>query len=48
MKFRILAGVACAALMGFVLPAQAATTPELPSATNYVPAAALAVDAFYA
>ena len=48
MKFRILAGVACAALMGFVLPAQAATTPELPSATNYVPAAARAVDAFYA
>jgi murein L,D-transpeptidase YcbB/YkuD len=47
-RFRILAGVACAALMSFVSPAQAATTPELPSATSYDPAAARAVDSFYA
>ena len=47
MKFRILAGVACAALMGLGSPVTAATSPELPSATNNDPAAR-AVDAFYA
>jgi len=46
-KFRILASVACAALMGLGSPVTAATSPELPSATNNDPAAR-AVDAFYA
>lgn len=48
MKFRILAGVAGAALMGLASPAQAATSPELPSAASYSPAADHAVNAFYA
>jgi murein L,D-transpeptidase YcbB/YkuD len=47
-KIRIVAGVACAALMGLSLPAQAATSPELPTATGYNFAADQAVNAFYA
>ncbi len=47
MKFRILTGVACAALMGLALPAQAATSPELPTAA-YDFAADQAVSNFYA
>jgi murein L,D-transpeptidase YcbB/YkuD len=47
-KFRMMAGVACAALMGLSLPAQAATTPALAPAATYEGAAATqAVDAFY-
>ncbi|MFL6759353.1 L,D-transpeptidase family protein [Sphingomonas sp.] len=47
MKTRMLAGVACAALMALSLPAQAATNPQLPSAASYdAPDAALI--AFYA
>ena len=46
---RLLAGAACAALMGLSLPALAATTPELPGAAIQVsPSAAQAVQAFYA
>ena len=48
MKIRMLAGVACAALMALASPAQAATSPELPSAASYDPAADQAVNAFYA
>ena len=48
MKFRILAGVACAALMGLSVPSQAATSPELPTAANHDPAADQALNAFYA
>jgi murein L,D-transpeptidase YcbB/YkuD len=45
----LLAGAACAALMGLSLPALAATTPELPGAAIQVsPSAAQAVQAFYA
>jgi len=47
-KFRTLAGVACAALMGLSVPSHAATSPELPTAANYDPAAEQAVNAFYA
>jgi len=46
---RLLAGAACAALMGLSVPAFAATTPELPGAAVQVsPSAAQAVSAFYA
>lgn len=48
MKFQILAGAACAALMGLALPAYAATSPELPTAANYDAASSQAVNAFYA
>ena len=44
----MLAGVACAALMGISMPAQAVTSPELPTAVNYDPAADQAVSSFYA
>jgi murein L,D-transpeptidase YcbB/YkuD len=47
-KLRLLAGAACAALMGLSLPAAAATSPELPSAAISNPAADQAVRAFYA
>jgi murein L,D-transpeptidase YcbB/YkuD len=46
---RLLAGAACAALMGLSVPVSAATTPELPGAAIQVsPSAMQAVDAFYA
>jgi len=46
---RLLAGAACAALMGLALPVSAATSPELPGAAIQVsPSAAQAVDSFYA
>src|SRR5690348_4083761 len=46
---RLLAGAACAALMGLSVPVSAATVPELPGAAIQVsPSAAQAVDAFYA
>ncbi|MGE5564407.1 MAG: L,D-transpeptidase family protein [Bacillota bacterium] len=46
---RLLAGAACAALMGLSVPVSAATTPELPGAAIQVsPSAAQAVQAFYA
>lgn len=46
---RYLAGAAAAALMGLVLPANAATSPELPNASVQAsPGATQAVDAFYA
>ena len=46
---RLLAGAACAALMGLSVPVSAATTPELPSSAVQVsPSAMQAVDAFYA
>ena len=46
---RLLAGAACAALMGISMPASAATTPELPGAAVQVsPSAIQAVDSFYA
>ena len=48
MKFQILAGAACAALMGLALPAYAATSPELPTTANYDAASSQAVNAFYA
>lgn len=48
MKFQILAGAACAALMGLALPAYAATSPELPATANYDAASSQAVNAFYA
>jgi len=44
----MLAGAACAALIGVALPATAATSPELPTAASYNGAADRAVDAFYA
>ena len=44
MKIRILTGVACAALMGLPLPAQAAISPEVPLSTS----SESAVAAFYA
>jgi murein L,D-transpeptidase YcbB/YkuD len=44
---RLLAGAACAALMGLSVPAFAATGPELPGVT-VSPSANQAVDAFYA
>ena len=48
MKIRMLAGVACAALMGISVPAVAATNPEMPTAPAYNIAADQAVNAFYA
>ena len=48
MKIRMLAGVACAALMGLAVPANAATGPELPGGATHNLAADQAVDAFYA
>jgi L,D-transpeptidase YcbB len=45
---RLLAGAACAALMGLSVPAVAATSPALPSGANYDAAADQAVNAFYA
>ena len=46
---RLLAGAACAALMGLSVPVSAATVPELPGAAIQLsPSAAQAVDAFYA
>jgi L,D-transpeptidase YcbB len=47
-KTRILAGVACASLMGLSVPAMAATNPELPTAAANQAAAYQTVDAFYA
>jgi murein L,D-transpeptidase YcbB/YkuD len=47
-KFPILAGVACAALMALSVPVAAATNPELPSAPAFNFAADQAVNAFYA
>lgn len=47
MKFRFLTGVACAALIGIVLPARAATDPALPIAAVDDSAANQAVTAFY-
>ena len=44
---RLLAGAACAALLGLSVPVSAATTPELPGAEVSV-SAGQAVDAFYA
>lgn len=49
MKIRLLAGAACAALLGLSVPVSAATSPELPRvATQVSPTAVQAVDAFYA
>jgi len=46
---RLLAGAACAALMGISLPVSAATVPELPGvASQFSPSTAQAVDTFYA
>ena len=46
---RLLAGAACAALMGISLPVPAATVPELPGVANqFSPSTAQAVDTFYA
>ena len=46
---RLLAGAACAALMGISLPVSAATVPELPGVANqFSPSTAQAVDTFYA
>jgi murein L,D-transpeptidase YcbB/YkuD len=47
-KIRMLAGVACAALMAFSLPVQAASSPELPTGAAYSSSADQAVGAFYA
>jgi murein L,D-transpeptidase YcbB/YkuD len=44
----LLAGAACAALTVLAVPATAATSPALPNASNYDPAADQAVNAFYA
>jgi murein L,D-transpeptidase YcbB/YkuD len=45
----LLAGAACAALMGISLPVSAATVPELPGVANqFSPSTAQAVDTFYA
>jgi murein L,D-transpeptidase YcbB/YkuD len=46
-NIRLLAGAACAALIPFSLPAQAATTPEVPPRATYEPADP-GVAAFYA
>jgi murein L,D-transpeptidase YcbB/YkuD len=46
-KFRSFAGAACVALSAFALPAQAATTPELPAGA-FDPAANSALNSFYA
>ena len=48
MKLRILTGVAVAALNVIALPAQAATSPEMPGAANFDPSAEQAVSSFYA
>lgn len=49
MKIRLLAGAACAALLGFSVPVSAATSPELPGvATQVSPTTVQAVNAFYA
>ena len=48
MKFRILTGVAVAALNVIALPAHAASSPVLPSATNFDPSAERAITSFYA
>ena len=48
MKLQIFAGVACAALMGFVVPAHAVTAPEMPGAAARDPAADAALSDFYA
>lgn len=48
MKIRMLAGVACAALMGISVPALGAASPEMPMAPSYNLAADQAVNAFYA
>jgi murein L,D-transpeptidase YcbB/YkuD len=46
---RLLAGAACAALLGIAVPVSAATSPELPGAAiQGSPSAAQAVDSFYA
>jgi murein L,D-transpeptidase YcbB/YkuD len=46
---RLLAGAACAALLGLSVPVSAATSPEVPGvATQVSPSAAQAVDSFYA
>lgn len=44
---RLLAGAACAALLGTTVPVSAATTPEVPGVAIY-PSANQAVDSFYA
>ena len=44
---RLLAGAACAALTALAVPATAATSPALPNASNYDPAADQAVNSFY-
>jgi hypothetical protein len=46
-KIRMLAGVACAALMAFALPAEAATIPQLPGPVSADTGDA-AVASFYA
>ena len=49
MKIRLLAGAACAALLGLSVPAHAAASPELPGAAIQVsPSAMQAVNTFYA
>ena len=49
MMNRLLAGAACAVLLGLSVPVSAATIPELPgTAVQLSPSAAQAVDAFYA
>ena len=48
MKFRFFAGVACAALTVLALPAQAATTPEMPGSAVFDPTVGSAVTSFYA
>jgi murein L,D-transpeptidase YcbB/YkuD len=44
----LLAGAACAALLGLAVPVSAATSPELPGAALVSPSATQAVNAFYA
>lgn len=48
MIVRLLAGAACAALLGLAVPVSAATSPELPGAALVSPSATQAVYAFYA
>jgi L,D-transpeptidase YcbB len=47
-KFQMLAGAACAALIAFAVPASGATSPEQSTAVGYGRAAEQAVSAFYA
>jgi L,D-transpeptidase YcbB len=47
-KIRMLAGVACAALLPLSVPVAAATSPELPSVSSFDPVADQALSAFYA